>query len=536
MVTKTRWEAVEHARKLELLQQYNDSEIVAAYSFSDGAATKVLARERKLWTPDRLGPGGIAGKPPTKETVIGSWRDLNRAEALLELTDNSIDAWMRRKSRYPLETAEKLKIDIELDTAAGILTYEDNAGGVARENLPNLVIPSYSETSDTDSYIGSYRTGGKKAIFKLAAKASISTRYWNPVGTSTEVDASVIHLDSDWLRNTSDYEFPWYPLLDTTTILNGQTRYAFELRDGESWDADAIRDIVREIRRTYTLLMLRHPQVEIYFNDRSARLAPLEDLYKFSGTVNATTDIRPQRVVFTHSFLWNGQNFPLRIEFVLGCRTTSTASRGDADLGEEDAWGIDLYGNDRLFVHHEQEEIPKWFKTQLPAGVSRNLLRGYVNIVGPNVFIPWDTHKRHLNTDREVVSFIRTEQRVKDLFRNWGDVYRAVAGTKVEATVSTRWAPWKGKSWEESGDLNVQHSQNLVSASTSKKWPELDHVPRVPSPRKTATSTPIELRLKLTKAEFRQICATFGLKHRSVDLEARRAAADAVKNYVLSLK
>jgi hypothetical protein len=44
-----------------------------------------------------------AGGVPSKATLIGSWRDLDRAEALLELIDNSIDAdflLLRNKMRF----------------------------------------------------------------------------------------------------------------------------------------------------------------------------------------------------------------------------------------------------------------------------------------------------------------------------------------------------------------------------------------------------------------------------------------------------
>jgi hypothetical protein len=47
-------------------------------------------------------------------------------------------------------------------------------------------VPGYSETTDLTPTIGSYHTGGKKAIFRLATEANITTRYWNPSGTSDE--------------------------------------------------------------------------------------------------------------------------------------------------------------------------------------------------------------------------------------------------------------------------------------------------------------------------------------------------------------
>src|SRR5438034_11822813 len=110
----------------------------------------------------------MAGKAPNKEVVLGAWRDLDRSEALLELIDNSIDAWKRRREKYPDKSAPELNIYIDIDSDTGQLTYEDNAGGVPVGKLENLVVPGYSETDALAHSIGSYKTGGKKAIFRLA--------------------------------------------------------------------------------------------------------------------------------------------------------------------------------------------------------------------------------------------------------------------------------------------------------------------------------------------------------------------------------
>jgi type IV secretory pathway TrbF-like protein len=155
-------------------------------------------------------------------------RDLDRSEALLELIDNSIDAWNRRRAEYPAKSAPELNIYIDVDSDSGQLTYEDNAGGVAVEKLVNLVVPGHSETDAFAHSIGSYKTGGKKAIFRLAAAVNISTRFWNPAETGDT--AVAVHLDERWLTDVDEYTFPYFDLKDDGGLQRGQTRYLMQLR------------------------------------------------------------------------------------------------------------------------------------------------------------------------------------------------------------------------------------------------------------------------------------------------------------------
>src|SRR5262249_2698684 len=134
----------------------------------DSSFRSLLAREQILWEAKNIGNFQYAGKPPTKDIVLGAWRDLDRAEAILELIDNSIDAWLQRRDAYPSQTAKRLDVYIEVDPAIGQLLYKDNAGGVSIDKLPNLVVPGHSDTTALSHTIGSYKTGGKKAIFRLA--------------------------------------------------------------------------------------------------------------------------------------------------------------------------------------------------------------------------------------------------------------------------------------------------------------------------------------------------------------------------------
>ncbi len=423
MPKKIMWPGLSHQQRIQILRDVTIDQIIAQYEVPETtpeAFRAGLVKQLTLWGPRNLGAFDLKGGPPTKDVVLGAWRDLDRPEALLELIDNSIDAWHLRRERSPAKTASNLIIHIRIDPQTQQLVYEDNAGGVPKDKLTHLVVPGYSDTTDLTQTIGSYKTGGKKAIFRLATAANIITRYQNPAETSDQ--AWSIQLDEAWLRDPHLYQFPYAPLKDKSVIEQGQTRYTFQLREepigGTPWylEADDIQKVSEAIQRTYTLLLIRNPNIQIFFYDLRNPIKPLEDLYDFTGTNQNGTDLRPQQMQFVFQLLHDGVPYKVTAEVVLGCRRTS----GAGTLCSRP--GIDLYGNDRLFVIHDQET----FAHLLPAGAARNLVRGFVNIHGPNVFIPWDTHKRHLNPDREIMRVLTKNKLITDFFGHWYQAYQGV--------------------------------------------------------------------------------------------------------------
>src|SRR5439155_11112628 len=146
MADKADWQRLSHQERLRILAKNSDEQIIDRYRFPGDSAEEVqkfLAQERALWLPDKVRDFRPAGKPPTKHALLGSYRDLERSEALLELIDNSIDVWRARRATYPRATAKELNIFITIDEELGLLRYEDNAGGVPRDKVEQLVVPGY---------------------------------------------------------------------------------------------------------------------------------------------------------------------------------------------------------------------------------------------------------------------------------------------------------------------------------------------------------------------------------------------------------
>ena len=525
--SKADWSPMTHREHVEALSRYTVEQLANDYyidGFSDTDFSRHLAAQKELWDVHNVKKLQSAGRPPTKDVVLGAWRDLDRSEALLELIDNSIDAWLRRMANYPRKTAPELDIYIDVDSDSGRLVYEDNAGGVPVEKLTNLVIPGHSDTTELTRTIGSYKTGGKKAIFKLANQAQITTRYWNPAGSTD--DAVAVHLDETWINDAELYEFSYAELQDVSVVEQGQTRYMLDLRAepvGEPWynSPDDIDQITKDIRRTYTLLMARNPKIHIYFNDRTTPLNLDKALYIFSGHNDSKVDIRPQRVTFDVPLDFQGTEYSVSVEIVLGCRTTTGVREGLS-------WGIDLYGNDRLFVAYDQETFEDW----LPKGNARQMIRGYVNICGPNIFIPWDTHKRHLNAERDIMRVLTKHKLIRELFENWDRAYKDISSAgKGEVTRLIR-TPLEKQFDGRKKDLYVPHEDEVKLTPKMRRTVTLpDHVfkPKVKVPKKKKNNT-VKVNFNLSLEDARRVTAYFGLEGELASLDLSTAIKEDVLN------
>lgn len=533
-MTKANWNDLTHEQKLIILRDLPQDQIVADYAFEgqdEATFRQQLAREKSLWHPLQYsGTAKQAGEPPNKEVVLGAWRDLDRSEALLELIDNSIDAWNRRRDKYPQKTASELNIYIDIDSELGQLTYEDNAGGVPSDRLINLVVPGHSDTDALAKSIGSYKTGGKKAIFRLATAINITTRFWNPAETG---DSNVaIHLDNKWLTDINEYKFPYFELKDPTDLQRGQTRYLMQLRPepiGALWycTPSETEKITREITKTYGLLIARTDNINIYFPKRGKRISSnINEFYDFSGSQDGGIDISPQQVTFETSLEYEGLRHPLSVEIVIGCRVT-TANR------ELTGPGFDLYGNHRLFTARDT----RLFADQLPKGNAASLVRGWVNIIGPNVFIPWDTHKRHLNYDRDVIELVRTHPAVKELFNNWNEAYQQISrlGTGgIKKTLDAKFEVSNPKTHQ----VAFKHSATVPIDATRKRGQKLPvniFKPTLAGSSKTKKDMGIQLNFALTTEEARQLASRFQI-HGSLDSpKVKKEMSERAKEHVLNL-
>lgn len=130
---------------------------------------------------------------PTKRFFVSMLtRDINLADAILDLLDNCLDGALRLAGGGNVDYA---KYFVKIELAADHFSIKDNCGGIPREVAKNYAFkmgrePDDDRDSDSET-IGMYGVGMKRAIFKMGREALVRTRY--------DDDTFEVPISSAWL-------------------------------------------------------------------------------------------------------------------------------------------------------------------------------------------------------------------------------------------------------------------------------------------------------------------------------------------------
>jgi hypothetical protein len=167
---------------------------------------------------------------PTKQFFVSMLtRDINLADAILDLLDNCLDGALRLANGNDVDYARHF---VTVELTADHFSIEDNCGGIPREVAKNYAFKMGRDTDDDrDSEtetIGMYGVGMKRAIFKMGREALVRTRY--------DDDTFEVPITSAWLGAKG-----WDPLpINEPTEANeklaepGTVIYVRDLYDGVS--------------------------------------------------------------------------------------------------------------------------------------------------------------------------------------------------------------------------------------------------------------------------------------------------------------
>lgn len=136
---------------------------------------------------------------PTKRFFVSMLtRDIELADAILDLIDNSVDGAMRQ-SKDNLDQAAPFKGFVaELELSNGRFAIQDNCGGIPNDYVVDafhLGRPNIDKDGDLPT-VGMYGIGMKRAIFKIGSSASV-------ISSSKDGQFSVRYT-ADWLSPDND--------------------------------------------------------------------------------------------------------------------------------------------------------------------------------------------------------------------------------------------------------------------------------------------------------------------------------------------
>jgi DNA topoisomerase VI subunit B len=108
---------------------------------------------------------------PSKRLFLSIIADYDLDKAICELVDNALDLWIKNGKTKPLN------VNIDLDSAQQSIDVSDDAGGIPKKELPNIIGPGRTGNAPTEQIIGIFGVGSKRAVVALAQDIKIKSRF-----------------------------------------------------------------------------------------------------------------------------------------------------------------------------------------------------------------------------------------------------------------------------------------------------------------------------------------------------------------------
>lgn len=359
---------------------------------------------------------------PSKRLYLSIIADYDLNKGICELIDNALDIWIKDNK------TNRLNISITLDENQQTIVVKDNAGGVTKDDLGNIVGPGHSSNSEKDKTIGIFGVGTKRAVVALAQDIKIKTR--RKEGKSYQVE-----FDDDWLMSNDDWHLPVYevPDIDASSTVIEMTRLRIRV------DSDKVGNLTKHLGTTYSKF-LKHKNLILKLNNID--VVPI--IYENWAY---PPDFGPRR--YTGS-VTTSSGEKVDVEAIAGLTTESNPSGGD--------WGVYIYCNDRLIVSGV-----KTFEVGFSSGLAGkphpdiSLMRVLLFVNGPAKLMPWNSSKSDVNYSHEVFLAIR----------NW-----LISVVSDFASLSRRFNKMDG-GWPDnvfkydSGKIVNERISNFATANTS---------------------------------------------------------------------
>ncbi len=308
-------------------------------------------------------------------------RDISVKACILDLIDNSVDAYIRNR-----ETERR---EIRLNISKNEFEILDNCGGIEYNFLKNTVFRFGADIKRDKPTLGIYGIGMKRAIFKMGKKILMET--------DDGKSYSKIYLDVDEWCESDNWEIPFEHFKDSRLSPSEKPYTKIVVKDlydniVEKFNLDSFISSIKEaIHITYAFFITEY--IDFYLND-DVKIKPF--------VIRARSDELYKPTKYQENF--EG------VFFEIICFIDPTEGRTTKELGKR---GWNIFFNKRLILAEDTTGITGWTgaKEDLPKYHSIfNEFRGIVFISSEDPSrLPLNTSKTGLDTETSIYDHIRNK-------------------------------------------------------------------------------------------------------------------------------
>jgi len=320
---------------------------------------------------------------PTKRLFIDILtRDISVKACILDLIDNSVDAYIRNE----ITDRKEIRLNISKDE----FRIFDNCGGIEYNFLKNTVFRFGADILKRDKpTLGIYGIGMKRAILKMGRKILMET---DDGKSYCKIDFDV----NEWCKS-DDWKIP-FEYFEDSKLFPGKKHYTkivvTDLSDSikKKFDLDSFINSIKEaIHITYAFFITNN--IDFYLND-DVKIKPF--------VIQARCDDMYKPTKYEDSF--EG------VDFEITCFIDPKKGRTTRELGKR---GWNIFCNKRLILAEDTTGITGW--SGAPEDLPKyhpiyNEFRGTVFISSEDPLkLPLNTSKTGLDTETPIYDCIRNK-------------------------------------------------------------------------------------------------------------------------------
>lgn len=327
---------------------------------------------------------------PTKGFFIRNLtRDLSLEDAILDLVDNSIDAFIRTRNLnaspelLSATNGEPPQVAIKILFNEKEFRIEDTCGGMDLEHAKSQVFRFGRPDGSYESSLGVYGIGLKRALFKIGRQIEVTSQ-------TTDSGFRVAFDVAEWARSDKDWTLPLERSKPAKRFSEAGTQITIrELTPEVSLrleDGTLFKRLSSSMSSTYALFLSHHLGIEL--NGVRVRPVPLP---------LAVTDLLKPNA---KTIAFDG----VQVSLIAGLQER----RQDEWNAERAGWYV--LCNGRVVVNADKTDLTGWGISG-PTFVSQ--YRGFLGIAfffsTEPEDLPWTTTKRGLNRDSPAFQMARKE-------------------------------------------------------------------------------------------------------------------------------
>ena len=396
-------------------------------------------------------------------------RDIDLADAILDLLDNCVDGVLRTIEPDDESESDPASAPSEVDTDAEpvdpksapyagfsaeitatptLFEISDNCGGIPKDVATESAFMLGRPDSERDSElatVGMYGIGMKRAIFKIGEACKVQSR--PPTGQySVSITPEWLNDDSNWDLSLVEEESSEDPAA-AGTVITVKNLHGGISRQFDGNESTFLRDLEKTISQHYAVIIEKG--FEVWLNGKRVEAATLSLLAPLELGSTELPKIEP--------YVFRGTFDDVEVELAVGFyRPLVTEEQLDDDVlqrSSRDNAGWTVICNDRVVLYNDKSSRTGWGTGGVPSYHNQFIsISGIVSFRSENSFqLPLNTTKRGIDASSEVYMIVLD--------------YMKAGLKKFTAFTNT----WKRREGEVSGEFRSLQKQQLLSVPRAVK-------------------------------------------------------------------